>query len=309
MRPYTTPPSILLADPDAKSREAFGAFFQRSGWRYDIVTDGDSVVGALNKTEYDIIIADVAMPNADGLALLSNILRERPGQAIIAVSADTSYDQALRFFRSGATDLLSRPVDFSWLERVVRQVVSDRRADERERQLYRFVTSERTELRFTCRQLAEIDTVSLPIIDRLLSSKLLDQGSALRLKLAVQEALVNGLEHGNLELSSEWKEEVQADGGDRFSLMRKERLLDPDFANRTVTVQSWFDGARLEITIEDEGKGFLNSVEFITNRAKSNRVACSGRGLALMSSAVDEVTFSNNGSEVTLLKYLSRNGG
>ena len=300
-------PSILLADGDAGSREVFGKFFSRAGWRFDIASDPAAIGSALEGKDYDIVIADVAMPGADGLALLAQILKQRPTQAIIAVSRDNSFEEALKFFRSGATDLIARPIDFGWLERVVRQVVDGRIQDEKERQLYRFVTSERTELRFTCRQLAELDTISLPILHRLESGRLLDQASSLRLRLAVQEAVVNALEHGNLELQSEWKEDLRSDGSDKFGLIRRERLCDPDFANRTVTVCSWFDGSRLEISVRDQGKGFVaGSVGDAT--ANDGAIVCSGRGLAMISSAVDEVKFTQNGSEVTLVKFISRNG-
>jgi hypothetical protein len=69
---------------------------------------------------------------------------------------------------------------------------------------------------------------------------------------------MNAFEHGNLELRSEWKEELLPDSTDRFGAIRKERLLDPDYANRTVTICSWFDGVRLEISVRDQGRGFLH---------------------------------------------------
>jgi DNA-binding response OmpR family regulator/anti-sigma regulatory factor (Ser/Thr protein kinase) len=300
-------PTILLADGDPKSREVFQSFFDRAGWRFDVASDPAAIGSALEGNDYDIVIADVAMPGADGLAMLAEILKQRPTQAIIAVSKDNSFEEALRFFRSGAMDLIARPIDFGWLERVVRQVIDGKVQDEKEKQLYRFVTSERTELRFTCRQLAELDTISLPILHRLELGKLLNQTASLKLRLAVQEAVVNALEHGNLELLSEWKEDLRSDGSDKFGAVRRERLCDPDYANRTVTVCSWFDGARLEISVRDQGKGFVaGSVGDAT--ANDGGIVCSGRGLAMISSAVDEVKFTQNGSEVTMVKFISRNG-
>jgi DNA-binding response OmpR family regulator/anti-sigma regulatory factor (Ser/Thr protein kinase) len=303
-----TPPSILLADSDAQSREVFGSFLKQAGWSFEVVTSGRSLVGAIDQHEYDIIIADVTMPGEDGMSLLKDILSKRPGQAVIAVSSDGSFDEAVRFFRCGATDLLPRPVDFGWLERVVSQVLQDRRQDHRDKKLYRFVEKERTELVFTSRELVELDGCSLPIINRLMSSGLLDQGEALRTKLAIQEAIGNALEHGNLELLSEWREELLPNAGDRFSIMRRERLADPVFADRTVRVIADFDGEWLAVTVTDEGRGFLNGSTSI-RRPEASSIVCSGRGLALMSSAVDEVHFARNGSEVTLRKKLNRGRG
>jgi anti-sigma regulatory factor (Ser/Thr protein kinase) len=150
----------------------------------------------------------------------------------------------------------------------------------------------------------------LPIVDRLRDAGVLSEGCALRLKLAVQEAVVNGFEHGNLELSSSWKEQLGEDGEDRFSAVRRERLNDPLYSERRLHIRSRYDGASIEFVIRDEGRGFpAGSGEFREGLIPAGDLACSGRGLALMSSAVDLMRFAHNGAEVTLIKYLPFHGG
>ncbi|MEN9847016.1 MAG: Luminescence regulatory protein LuxO [Pseudomonadota bacterium] len=297
------PPCILLADGNEQSREMFGSFFAGRGWSYEVVPDSSAMAGALEKGTYDIIIADVELSGQDAAGVLRDILAKHPSQAIIAVSPNATYEDALKMFRSGATDLLARPVDFSWLERIVQQIVFSRRNDERERATYRFVTSERAEMRFSCADLARLSSISLPLVGRLAESGMLSQTDALKIRLAVQEAVLNGLEHGNLELDSQWKEEIEADGSDRFSSVRRQRLADPRYADRFVYVDLAFSDGCLEITVRDEGMGFLNA-HVVQANGRLDSLACSGRGLALMSSAVDEVRFDRNGSVVTLMKRL-----
>jgi len=301
----STSPNILLADGDAQSREVLGSFFQQHGWRYDVVAEAALVDSALDKSSYDIVIADVAMPGIDSLGLLKAILTKHPSQAVIALSRDTSYDQALDYFRNGATDLLARPVDLAWLERVIREVVYSRRIEERERLSYKFVTHEKTEMVFSCQEVIELGTVPLPIVGRLEAIGALDHAEALRVRLAVQEAVLNGLEHGNLALESVWKEDVRSNGDDRFAEVRRERLSDPLYSERLIHVVVAYEEAMLQISIRDEGEGFLNLGAGHKTLGMHN-VACSGRGLALMSSAVDEVSFDRNGSEVTLRKKTKR---
>jgi anti-sigma regulatory factor (Ser/Thr protein kinase)/ActR/RegA family two-component response regulator len=297
------PPSILLADGNEQSRQTFGTFFEGRGWAYDVVPTGSAMVGALESCSYDIIIADVELVGPDSTRVLRDILEKYPAQPIIAVSPSASYDDALRLFRSGATDLLARPVDFSWLERIVKQIVFSRRNDERERATSRFVTSERAEMRFTSADLAKLSSISLPLVGRLTHSGQLSHSDALRVRLAVQEAVLNGLEHGNLELDSRWKEEIGPEGVDKFSAVRQERLVDPEFARRAVVVALSYADTRLEIVVKDEGKGFLNARD-VPQGGSIDSLSCSGRGLALMSSSVDEVRFGENGSVVTLIKRL-----
>lgn len=297
------PPSILLADGNEQSREMFGTFFEGRGWSYDVVPDSSAMVGALEHGSYDIIIADVELSGADSVRVLRDILEKHPSQAIIAVSPNATYEDALKVFRSGATDLLARPVDFYWLERVVHQITFSRRNDEREAATYRFVTREQSEMRFSSTDLAQLASISLPLVGRLAHNGILSHTEALKIRLAVQEAVLNGLEHGNLELDSQWKEEIGPDGSDKFSSVRRERLAIPQYAKRFVYVKLSFSESRLEITVRDEGKGFLNARD-VPENGKVDSLACSGRGLALMSSAVDEVRFGENGSVVTMTKLL-----
>ena len=297
------PPCILLADGNEQSREMFGSFFAGRGWSYDVVPDSSAMAGALEKGTSEIISADVELSGPDSVGVLRDILEKHPSQAIIAVSPNATYENALKMFRSGATDLLARPVDFGWLERIVQQIVFSRRNDERERATYRFVTSEHAEMRFSCADLAQLSSLSLPLVGRLAQSGMLSHTDALKIRLAVQEAVLNGLEHGNLELDSQWKEEIEPDGSDRFSSIRRQRLADPRYADRFVYVALEFGDGRLEIAVRDEGKGFLNA-HVVQANGGVDSLACSGRGLALMSSAVDEVRFDKNGSVVTMIKRL-----
>lgn len=295
-------PSILLADTDGDSQSMFRAFFERRGWDCTIVSDVERFGHELEHSGYDIVIADSAMPGLSPMLLLGEVFRRRPSQALVVVGESVTSDHGLKLLRSGVTDVITKPVDLAWLERCVEQAVCAKRQEERERLTYRFVTSEQTEMQFSCRQLGEIQAISIPIVSRLIACQRLAETDALKLRLAVQEALLNAVEHGNLELLSTWKEELLSDGSDKFSSVRRQRMEDPSFANRLVWVTSRFCDETIEITVRDEGKGFAHSPG--QHERKGDNVSCFGRGLTLMWNAVDEVRYDRGGSQVTLVKRL-----
>jgi anti-sigma regulatory factor (Ser/Thr protein kinase) len=116
-----------------------------------------------------------------------------------------------------------------------------------------------------------------------------------------------------LRLASAWKEELLAEGEDMFSVVRRARLADPMYAERTVTVRAWVDdgvdGGALLIEVSDEGEGFLGQWNPAPIRiADPETVPCSGRGLALMANSVDALRFCRNGATVTLVKHLTAAG-
>lgn len=132
-----------------------------------------------------------------------------------------------------------------------------------------------------------------------------DAAAKQRITIALEEAITNSLEHGNLELDSVWKEEINRDGLDRYTSIKKDRLSDPKYSKRKIEVVIIEDDEKICFTIRDEGRGFdLQAVLAAKIGTRTDGVvACSGRGIAIMTDSMDEVTYAQDGREVTLVKY------
>lgn len=116
--------------------------------------------------------------------------------------------------------------------------------------------------------------------------------------MALEEALNNAFYHGNLEISSELKE----DGSSRFIELAREREQLSPWCSRYVHVTELVSAFGLWITIQDEGKGF--NVRAALERCEDpEALLASGRGLLLMRGFSDELFFNNDGNEVTIVLY------
>jgi serine/threonine-protein kinase RsbW len=104
-----------------------------------------------------------------------------------------------------------------------------------------------------------------------------EEDDALNVALAVREAVINAITHGN--------------GGD---------------PSRRVDVTLATNGAGIRVTVRDHGAGF-DPGETRDPTAGDNLLHSSGRGLLLIRAFVDEVKFRNlkgRGMEITLVKTL-----
>lgn len=144
----------------------------------------------------------------------------------------------------------------------------------------------------------------IPVLrDRLMRGlrdyKVVESGRENHFCMALEEALNNAFYHGNLEISSELKE----DGSSRFLDLAKERELLAPWSKRNVLVTELVSAFGLWITIQDDGSGF--DVEAALERCNDPLAAlmASGRGLLLMRGFSDEMFFNNKGNEVTLVVY------
>ncbi len=286
-------PRVLFADRDLSTVELVTSCFAHRGWSLETVgleasAEGNPLVERMKRGTFDVVVADLLMPGLDGMSLLRQIRTQRPSQPIIVVSACHSVGDFLSFMREGVSDVLQKPVDADSLTRAVRRAVLSSRDRERGDSVYRYVAHEETELVFTSRELADV-RVSLGILDRLVAARMIDIGMKLRIDLAFQELVANALEHGNLELESSWKEDLDSQGLDRFSLVKRERLADDNFGGRIVKVSVSYVSGMLTVAVQDEGLGFIPDVP---EEWKTESLDPHGRGLAMIFAATDEVEFS-----------------
>ena len=116
--------------------------------------------------------------------------------------------------------------------------------------------------------------------------------------MAVEEALNNAFYHGNLEISSELKE----DGSSRFVELAAERELLSPWCNRIVTVTEIVSVFGMWLTIKDDGTGF--DVAAALKRCDDPEAfLASGRGLLMMRGFTDELIFNPQGNQVTMVLY------
>lgn len=119
--------------------------------------------------------------------------------------------------------------------------------------------------------------------------------------IALEEALLNALYHGNLELSSEElrkaSDELLAYGNAKSILERQ--LADP-YRGRRIQVSAKLTALEAEFVIRDEGPGFDYAVctPLVIDDGELSRPT--GRGLLLMYSFMDEVRFNEAGNQVTM---------
>jgi anti-sigma regulatory factor (Ser/Thr protein kinase) len=123
-----------------------------------------------------------------------------------------------------------------------------------------------------------------------------DDCAATRVGVALEEALLNAIYHGNLEISSKLKE----NGDEPFhKLARERRALEP-YAARRVRVVARVTHEKATFVISDEGPGFdVSNLPDPTDPA--NLETPSGRGILLMRAFMDEVRYNAAGNRVTMI--------
>jgi anti-sigma regulatory factor (Ser/Thr protein kinase) len=126
---------------------------------------------------------------------------------------------------------------------------------------------------------------------------LCDQNERTRVGLALEEALLNAMIHGNLEVSSDLCQRSEA----LFRRVAEERRQQQPYRDRRVHVTCRLSPAEAFFTIRDEGPGFdVAALPDPADPASIERMV--GRGLLLIQAFMDEVGFNDEGNQITLVK-------
>lgn len=83
---------------------------KRLGCQVITVSDPRQARAAVAQLQPDVVITDIEMPGVSGLELIASYKEERPGVAIIVMTAHVSVDYAIGALRNQADEFLTKPV-------------------------------------------------------------------------------------------------------------------------------------------------------------------------------------------------------
>lgn len=109
-------PSILIVDDERDTRELMA---RALGETYNVTTapDAEQAMAALDADpSIALMLSDIRMPGADGLALLKAAKRKYPQLICILLTAFGTIDQAVAAMRDGAEDFITKPIDLDQLD-------------------------------------------------------------------------------------------------------------------------------------------------------------------------------------------------
>jgi CheY-like chemotaxis protein len=118
--------TVLLVEDTEDNRQMMGRLLEMSGFRVVEATNGHEAVDAAVRENPKIILMDLSLPFIDGLAATRRI-RNLPGLnkvPIVAVSAHDTADFHHEALAAGCDAYITKPIDFSELEEVMRRMMS-----------------------------------------------------------------------------------------------------------------------------------------------------------------------------------------
>ncbi len=128
---------ILVADDDRSMRMLFANALRSDGFRILEASNGQSVLALCARSMPDIILIDAIMPELDGFEACKKIRQLHDGVdvPILMVTSLEDEQSIAHAFSVGATDYITKPVNFSVLRQRVNRLLQTSRIERHVRQL------------------------------------------------------------------------------------------------------------------------------------------------------------------------------
>lgn len=125
----TLPGHVLVVDDEAKNRTLLADFLQVQGYRVSTAENGEVALDKAAREFPDVILLDVMMPGLDGFAVCRRLKADQATAPIpvLIVTVLQDREDRLTGIEAGATDFLSKPLDFQETLLRVKNAVATKR--------------------------------------------------------------------------------------------------------------------------------------------------------------------------------------
>lgn len=287
---------VLVAEDDLTQAKRFDLMLRRAGFEVSTASNGTEALELLGRESADIVLTDLQMPDMDGLELVESIRARYPMIPVVLMTGYGSEEAAVRALAKGAASYIPKRSLNRDIVALLEQVLA--MASEQKVKMYLQASMTSTEFHFCLgNEAGQVEPLVKYLLEPIARFGLCDATGLVRIGMALREALVNAVEHGNLEGDSEMR---QVDETQYHELIAERREMSP-YRERRVHIMARITHDNAAFVIRDEGPGFDPSrIPDPTDPANLERVG--GRGLLLIQTFMDEVMHNATGNQITLIK-------
>lgn len=102
-------PQILLVDDELTLGKGLQKILKNEGYTVDYATTGQGALEYFGQKPYDLLVADLQLPDIDGLEVIKKAKGDHPDVQVIIITGYGSVPSAVTAMKLGVVDYLSKP--------------------------------------------------------------------------------------------------------------------------------------------------------------------------------------------------------
>src|SRR3954470_8605008 len=116
---------VLVIDDEPALREVLA--LRIADWGHDVRTIGDATQAEreIDRQRPDLVLCDLVLPGSSGMELMRRIKQNDERLPVVMITAHGDIDGAVEAMKSGATDFLTKPLDYLSLNALLKSVAGE----------------------------------------------------------------------------------------------------------------------------------------------------------------------------------------
>ena len=102
-------PHVLLMEDESSVAQGLYMILTEEGYDVDLAKTGQSALDILSQKEFDLLVADLRLPDMDGTEVIKLVKKKQPKTEVIAITGYGSISSAVETMKAGATEYLPKP--------------------------------------------------------------------------------------------------------------------------------------------------------------------------------------------------------
>jgi CheY-like chemotaxis protein len=285
---------ILVVDDNPIDRHLVGRLLgKQPDWRIHFANDGAAAITSIGDVRPHLIVTDMQMPYIDGLALVQSVRCNYPEIPVVLITSYGTEKTAVEALKHGAASYSPKTALQKDLVRTVRQVL------EMSQHVNAPLVPANQPIPKNMAFVLDNDLALIgPLIEQLQAAlPSWSDRDRLQIGMAIDEALVNAMHHGNLEVDTNLRDIDEA----TYNHEIDSRRLRPPFCDRKVRIQAEFSESHVCVQISDDGQGF-DPAQVPDPTTPENLRNVGGRGLFLINAFMSKVVHNSIGNQITMTK-------
>ena len=103
------PPHILVMEDDLSVARGLEMVLSEEGYTVNLAGTGELALEAFKQKRYDLLVADLRLPDMDGMEVIKRVKAEEPETEVIVITGYGTAATAVEAMKLGAHDFLPKP--------------------------------------------------------------------------------------------------------------------------------------------------------------------------------------------------------
>lgn len=102
-------PQVLIMEDEVSVAKGLGMVLSEEGYNVDVAMTGRGALDSFNHKMFDLLVADLRLPDIDGMEVIKQVKRRRPDTEVLVITGYSTVNTAVEAMKLGASDYLSKP--------------------------------------------------------------------------------------------------------------------------------------------------------------------------------------------------------